>query len=107
VEEADAAVSAMVRAFHARRDAVLEALGPLRSRAVHPAGAFYLYIDVSHLGGTDPGATCAARLLEEQQVAVVPGSGFGTPSWIRASYATSEALAVEGVQRLARLLQGA
>jgi aspartate aminotransferase len=107
VEEADAAVDAMVRAFHQRRDAVLDALGPVRARAVHPAGAFYLYLDVSSLGGEDPGAAFAARLLDAHQVAVVPGSGFGTPGWIRASYATSEALAVEGVQRIVRLLQGA
>jgi aspartate aminotransferase len=107
IDEAEAAVSAMVRAFHQRRDAVLDALGAARAHAVHPAGAFYLYLDVSGMGGEDPGAAFAARLLETYQVAVVPGSGFGTPGWIRASYATSEPLAVEGVQRIVRLWQGA
>jgi aspartate aminotransferase len=34
----------------------------------------------------------------------VPGSAFLTPSWIRASYATREDIAVDGVQRIVRLL---
>jgi len=104
VDEADAAIDAMVQAFHRRRDAVLEVLGDARSLAVYPAGAFYLYLDVSSFGGDDPGARFAAALLDAQQVAVVPGSAFLTPAWIRASYATTEALAVDGVQRIVRLL---
>jgi aspartate aminotransferase len=104
VDEADAAVTAMVAAFHRRRDAVLEALGDARALAVHPAGAFYLYLDVSSFGGDDPGARFAAALLDTAQVAVVPGSAFLTPAWIRASYATTEAIAVDGVQRILRLL---
>jgi len=104
VDEANAAIDAMVHAFQRRRDAVLEALGEARTLAVHPAGAFYLYLDVSSFGGDDPGARFAAALLDAHQVAVVPGSAFLTPSWIRASYATTEAIAVDGVQRMVRLL---
>ncbi len=104
VDDANAAIDAMVRAFHRRRDAVLEALGAARALAVHPAGAFYLYLDVSSFGGDDPGARFSAALLDAHQVAVVPGSAFLTPSWIRASYATTEAIAVDGVQRMVRLL---
>lgn len=102
--EADAAIEAMVGAFRRRRDLVLDALGALRGRAVHPAGAFYLYVDVSTFGGEDPGAAFAEALLDQHQVAVVPGSAFLTPQWIRASYATADEVAVEGVQRLAHLL---
>jgi aspartate aminotransferase len=102
--EADAAVDAMVAAFHRRRDAALEALGEARALAVYPAGAFYLYLDVSSFGGDDPGARFAAALLDRHQVAVVPGSAFLTPHWIRASYATTEAIAVDGVQRIVRQL---
>jgi aspartate aminotransferase len=104
VHDANAAIDTMVQAFHRRRDAVLEALGDARSLAVHPAGAFYLYLDVSSFGGDDPGARFAAALLDAHQVAVVPGSAFLTPAWIRASYATTEAIAVDGVQRIVRLL---
>ncbi len=105
-EEADAAVAAMVAAYHARRDAVLAALRPFPSvRVVHPAGAFYLYVHVGGFAGAaDAGAAFAARLLEQEQVAVVPGGAFLTPDWVRASYATTEAIAVEGVTRIARCL---
>ncbi len=104
VDEADAAIAHMVQAFHRRRDAVLDVLGDVRARAVHPAGAFYLYLDVSSFGGDDPGAKFSEALLDAYQVAVVPGGGFATPQWIRASYATSDAIAVDGVQRIVQLL---
>jgi aspartate aminotransferase len=72
---------------------------------VHPAGAFYLYVNVEGFrGASDPGAAFTAAVLEEAQVCVVPGGGFGTPGWIRASYATAEAIAVEGITRVARSL---
>lgn len=105
-EQADAAVHEMVRAFRQRRDAVLRALEAFPGvRYVHPAGAFYLYLNVDGFrGAADPGAAFAAAVLEEQQVAIVPGSAFGTPNWIRASYATTEAVAVEGVTRIATCL---
>lgn len=104
VEEADAAVNTMVRAFHSRRDAVLRALAPYPGiRYVHPAGAFYLYMNVAgYAGAADAGATFAERVLERENVAVVPGSAFLTPDWIRMSYATTEAIAVEGITRVAR-----
>jgi len=105
-EEADAEVRRMVAAFHQRRDAVLRVLADVPSiRYVHPAGAFYLYINVEGFrGAEDPGAAFTAAVLEEAQVCVVPGGGFGTPGWIRASYATAESVAVEGMTRMARVL---
>ena len=53
-------------------------------------------------GAADAGGAFAERVLERENVAVVPGSAFLTPDWIRMSYATSEAIAVEGVTRIAR-----
>lgn len=103
-DAANAAVDSMVEAFRRRRNAVLDALGDARALAVHPAGAFYLYIDVSSFGGDDPGARFAQALLEQHQVAVVPGSAFLTPNFIRASYATADEIAIEGVRRIAHLL---
>jgi aspartate aminotransferase len=109
VDEADAAVHHMVQEFHRRRDAVVAALAAFPTvRYVQPAGAFYLYINVAGFrGAADPGAAFAAAVLEEHQVAVVPGSAFLTPNWIRASYATTESVAVEGITRIARCLTGA
>ncbi len=105
-DEADAAVNDMVKAFRQRRDAVVHALSAFPGvRYVHPAGAFYIYVNVAGFrGAADPGAAFASAVLEEQQVAIVPGSAFGTPDWIRASYATTESIAVEGLTRIARCL---
>lgn len=107
--EADEAVNYMVKEFRKRRDAVVAALAAFPTvRYVNPAGAFYLYINVAGFrGAADAGAAFAAAMLEEHQVAVVPGSAFLTPNWIRASYATTESVAVEGVTRIARCLTGA
>lgn len=105
-EQADVAVNEMVAAFRRRRDAVVSALAAFPSvRYVHPAGAFYIYVNVEGFrGAADPGAAFAAAVLEEYQVAIVPGSAFGTPNWIRASYATTDAIAIEGVTRIATCL---
>lgn len=105
-DEAEAAITHMVTEFARRRNAVLRALQAFPSvRYVEPEGAFYLYVNVGGFeGATDPGGTFAARLMEQEQVVVVPGSAFLTPDWIRASYATTEAIAVEGVTRIARCL---
>jgi aspartate aminotransferase len=74
-------------------------------RYVHPEGAFYVFINVEGFrGADDPGAAFAAAVLEEHQVAIVPGNAFGTPNWIRASYATTESVAVEGLTRIATCL---
>lgn len=108
VDEADAAVDHMVQEFHRRRDAVMRALTAYPSvRYVHPAGAFYLYVNVAGFeGAADPGATFAERVLERENVAIVPGGAFLTPDWIRMSYATTESIAVEGITRIARCLVG-
>ncbi len=106
-DQAEAAIADMMVAFKRRRDAVLDALGDARKFVVFPAGAFYLYLDVSAYGGDNPGARFAEDLLEKHQVAVVPGSAFLTPNWIRASYATSDELAIEGMRRVAQLLTSA
>jgi aspartate aminotransferase len=107
LDEANAAVEHMVQAFHRRRDKVLAALGGMAQHVVHPAGAFYLYLDVSSFGGgpvAEAGNRFSEVLLEKHQVAVVPGTAFLTPQWVRASYATADEIAVAGVERIAALL---
>jgi aspartate aminotransferase len=47
-------------------------------------------------------ADFAARILEEEKVAVVPGEGFGAPGYIRLSYATSDEVINKGLERLSR-----
>ena len=93
------AVSHMVDEFRQRRDACLAVLAQGPSPAVvPPTGAFYLFFEVG--GPHGDGDHFARTLLEEHGVAVVPGSAFLAPKWVRMSYAAPEALVVEGVRRL-------
>jgi aspartate aminotransferase len=95
----DAAVTAMVREFRARRDACLAVLAREPGiQVVHPDGAFYLYMRVDGCGLD--GDAFARQVLETQGAAVVPGSAFLTPAWIRMSYAAPLEQAVEGVRRI-------
>jgi aspartate aminotransferase len=101
-ELASAAIQSMVTEFRARRDAALAVLAEDDAiRVVPPDGAFYLFIEAPN-AATDPeaGVTFAAHLLEKHGVAVVPGSAFLTPGWVRLSYAAASDLVVEGVRRL-------
>lgn len=51
-------------------------------------------------------ADFAARILEEEKVAVVPGEGFGAPGYIRLSYATSDDVIEKGLERMAHFCDG-
>jgi len=88
----------MVEAFRQRRDYMVERLRQIDGiRCPMPKGAFYLYPDVSaFFGSTTPGGTMiddssdlCFYLLEEQHVALVPGTAFGAPNGLRISYASS------------------
>jgi len=91
-------VREMVDAFRRRRDAVLKRLRAIDGvRCPTPEGAFYLYPDVSSFFGAeapdgspieDSGDLCF-YLLEEHDVALVPGPAFGEPDGLRLSYASS------------------
>lgn len=91
--EADAAVDAMVSAFHTRRDAALAILREEpRIEVLDPQGAFYLFLRApAPAGGTSDGDAFCARLLDEVGLAIVPGSAFRTPEWVRVSYAADQA----------------
>ena len=57
-----------------------------------PAGAFYLFIDVSDFlspDGMRTSAQMAQALLDEERIAVTPGEAFDAPGFLRLSYATS------------------
>ena len=106
--EAEEAIAGMVSQYRARRDAALTVLRQANgTTVVEPDGAFYLFIDVhdTNPGMEDAGSLFAARLLEEFGVAVVPGTAFRTPGWIRLSYAAAQDAVVEGVKRVVSLRQ--
>ena len=96
-----APVEAMRREFQTRRDRLVRGLNALKGcRATVPQGAFYAWCNVQRLG--QPAERIASRWLEEAQVAVVPGEGFGSADHIRFSFATSMEMIEEGLRRLAQ-----
>src|SRR5215471_1967827 len=79
-----------------------------------PEGAFYCYPSVKgvlgrEIAGRRPASTAelAELLLEEVDVAVVPGEAFGTPGYFRLSCALGDADLEEGISRIGKLLGGA
>lgn len=107
-----AAVEEMRSAFDRRRRTIVEMLGAIDGVEVPaPQGAFYAYPSVEGLlGRTIRGVTprtsaeLASLILDEVEVAVVPGEAFGPSGFLRLSYALADADLVEGVSRLQRLL---
>jgi aspartate aminotransferase len=102
-EPVDATVRAMVAEFKARRDAALPILRASRHLTVlQPDGAFYFYVKVPG-AGTIPNAgdVFCRELLENAGVAIVPGSAFRTPDWVRISYAADQAQVMEACRRIA------
>ncbi len=104
-DQADQAIGAMVAELRTRRDAVCAVLRSAGIDFIQPVGAFYVFIRVSADGsGGDDGSRFAQRLLEERDVAVVPGAAFGAPAWIRLSFAAPMDDVLEGARRIARAL---
>ena len=101
-------VEKMNHAFKTRRDFVVRALNSLPGVSCLPgAGTFYAFADVSRamaaLGCRDDAEFCEL-LLNEAQVAVVPGSGFGAPGHMRLSFACSMETLEKALERIARIL---
>lgn len=107
-----AAVDEMKIAFDRRRRLITRMLDAIPGVTCPlPEGAFYVYPSVKVLiGKTIRGkeitssADLADVILDEAEVAVVPGEAFGTPGYLRLSYAIGDDDIVEGVTRMAELL---
>jgi len=105
------AVEEMRRAFDRRRRTIVAELSKIEGVHVPvPQGAFYVYPDVTGLlgrewGGVTPTTSLelADLMLEQAEVAAVPGEAFGPSGFLRFSYALGDAPLLEGVQRLQRL----
>lgn len=106
------AVDEMKVAFDRRRKLMVSMLNEIPGvMCPTPQGAFYVYPSVKGLLGKEiRGKVCntsaelAALILDEAEVAVVPGEAFGPSGYIRLSYALSDADLVEGVTRIQKLL---
>lgn len=102
-------------AFMRRRDVIVRMLNEIDGVTTPtPEGAFYVYPSIKGLigksiGGVviDSSATFANVALEQAKVALVPGEAFGTPGYLRLSYALSDNDLVEGVSRLQDLVGSA
>src|SRR5690554_2988946 len=98
-----AAFQAMTRAaYRERRDTLVNGLNGMGLHTPMPQGAFYTMTDTSPIAADDLDA--AMRLLNEANVAVVPGGDFHAPGRVRFSYATSLERVQEAVERIRRLL---
>jgi aspartate/methionine/tyrosine aminotransferase len=105
-------VHKMGEAFNRRRKLIVDLLNEVPGfQCPTPQGAFYVYPSVKGaLGKTIRGkvantsAELATIILEEVEVAAVPGEAFGPSGYLRFSYATSDEDIVEGIGRIKKLL---
>ncbi|MGY5127767.1 pyridoxal phosphate-dependent aminotransferase [Streptomyces nigrescens] len=106
------AVEEMKVAFDRRRRTIVRMLNEIDGvLCPEPEGAFYAYPSVKELLGKEirgkrpqTSVELAELILEEAEVAVVPGEAFGTPGYLRLSYALGDEDLVEGVSRIQKLL---
>ena len=97
--EPEETIAAMRDLFARRRDLMMRFIDDIDGvRAIRPEGAFYLFCDVSRFG---PSMDTAGKILEDVNVALIPGEGFGAPGYLRLSFATSEERIEEGMRRIA------
>ncbi len=105
-------IRGMVDAFRSRRDLVKSKLDEIPGMKTNlPAGAFYFYPDVTYYIGKSNGEATINNdndlclyLLDKTYVALVPGSAFGTPGYVRLSYATSEENLLDAIERMKKAL---
>ncbi len=106
------AVATMRAAFDRRRRTIVRMLSEIDGvYCPEPGGAFYAYPQVKGLLGRPlRGRTAASTIelaeliLDEAEVAVVPGEAFGTPGYLRLSYALGDDDLAEGIGRIQRLV---
>ncbi len=106
-----AAVDEMKAAFDRRRKTIVSMLNEIEGvLCPTPQGAFYAYPSVKGLLGREydgrlieTSADLAEYILEQAEVAIVPGEAFGTPGYLRLSYALGDDDLVEGITRLQKL----
>jgi aspartate/methionine/tyrosine aminotransferase len=109
------AVHKMGEAFDRRRKLIVKLLNEIPGvQCPTPTGAFYVYPSVKGVLGKEirgkrptTSAELAALILDEVEVAVVPGEAFGPSGYLRFSYATSDEDIIEGVTRIKNLLSEA
>jgi len=105
-------ITEMVDAFRRRRDLVVELMKDIKGLKNNvPQGAFYLFPEASYYFGKTDGERTIENamdlcmyILEKGHVATVPGDAFGSPNYIRFSYATSDDQLREALKRMKKVL---
>ena len=105
-------VEEMRQAFDRRRKLIVEELNKVPGfHCPMPEGAFYAYVDVTgalgrEIRGVTPTTSLelADLILDQAEVAAVPGEAFGPSGYLRFSYALGDEALVEGVRRIQALL---
>lgn len=95
-------------AFEERKDYMVKTIGEISNvSCVAPKGAFYVMVNIAHYKGktvegvlVKDSLDLAAVLIDQANIAVIPGIAFGVDDYIRLSYATSMENIIEGLKRL-------
>lgn len=104
LENGEQYVLEMVAEYDRRRKLIVSGLNSLGLKTFEPRGAFYAFPQISVTGMDED--TFAEKLLQEERVAVVPGSAFGLggEGFVRCSYATSYEKIEEALKRIERFM---
>ena len=104
IESSQDCVEQMRQAFAQRRQVMMQRLNQMSGITfAKPDGAFYMFVNISKTGMTS--LEFSDALLEEGQVAVIPGIAFGADDHIRISYATDVATIEKGMDRLDKFVR--
>lgn len=107
-ERVEQDVQRMVAAFRSRRDTLVARFrGEVPGiEFVEPHGAFYFFFRIDGLlSGEGRSLTFCHRLMQEEGVALVPGSAFGDDRWVRLSYAVSDRELAAALERVLRFIK--
>jgi aminotransferase len=105
IQRGEPDVQAMVAEYDRRRKLIVGGFNTLGLTCFEPRGAFYAFPSIAASGMDDN--VFAETLLQEEQVAMVPGSAFGQSGagYVRASYATAYEKIEQALERLHRFMQ--
>ncbi|MBU1044633.1 MAG: pyridoxal phosphate-dependent aminotransferase [Candidatus Omnitrophica bacterium] len=97
-------INTMKKEFVKRRDYIVHRINSIdKLSVINPKGAFYVFVNISKTGLSS--LDFSQKLLDEAQVAVIPGIGFGEDKFIRLSFATSMEQIVKGLDRIEKWVE--
>ncbi|MEY2984543.1 MAG: Aspartate aminotransferase, partial [Cyanobacteriota bacterium] len=103
LEAPQTCVETMVKAFAERRKVMVAGINQIAPLSCPtPMGAFYVFVDIANTGLSS--LEFSEKLLDSQQVAVIPGIAFGADQCIRFSYATDMDTIIAGLDRLEKFV---